>query len=475
MPKDLPEDWINGKLHSLKVSDLVRNAPERLKIFRTQSYRQTKHLECRWLPMPASIDIRPNQGRNSSGKRMPYKASTGFEDPYQAAKAAVRWWEELQEDIDKKKNIQKYNSQYSLHHYWEKWFSNWSANPRLSKNNIRNRKNQWTGEGWGLMHQKWSLKSIDEITRDDIAGYFQFLDARGDGTKGSMEQPKKNQKSLLNKLNKEAFETDFPNLRPFIFPVIESKPEVQKEHFLQPEWEKLMKKINELSGGVANKELTKQEYENLDFSDRDRDNQRNWVDLYDCLQLLFYFFLRSEDIPRIRTENFKDMSDFNDDGDPKIFVYLENTKKDRLKQETEHFYPTGYEVWKRIEKRRPSGYISFPHYPRVKGDEKESNVGETANYLIKKAAKLCKIKKRGAITLTTIRHTAFRLTLEDMPPLVDEQRIKWFADNGNTSEVSFKKTYLKYEQRSSFASEMRKQMPKHTWAFFRGTKFVEDE
>ncbi len=61
MPKDLPEDWINWKLMSLKVSDLVGKTPERLTIFKTKrSYRKTDCLQCRWFPVPESIDIRPD-------------------------------------------------------------------------------------------------------------------------------------------------------------------------------------------------------------------------------------------------------------------------------------------------------------------------------------------------------------------------------------------------------------------------------
>ena len=84
--------------------------------------------------------------------------------------------------------------------------------------------------------------------------------------------------------------------------------------------------------------------------------------------------------------------------------------------------------------------------------------------MLKKASELSKIKKRGAITLTTIRHTAFRLTLESMPPLTDEQQIRLFADNGNTGVESLRKHYLRYEQKTSFISDVRKDMPRQSWA-----------
>ena len=88
--------------------------------------------------------------------------------------------------------------------------------------------------------------------------------------------------------------------------------------------------------------------------------------------------------------------------------------------------------------------------------------------MLKKASELCKIKKRGAITLTTIRHTAFRLTLEQMSPMTDTQHIRLFADNGNTGVESLKKHYLRYVQRGSFLEDVRKDLPKQTWANITG-------
>ena len=277
-----------------------------------------------------------------------------------------------------------------------------------------------------------------------------------------MAETKKNQKSLLNKLNREAL-NDFPDLRQFVFPKISSRQEVEKEHFKEKEWKALLEKINELSGGVAKKDISKDQYENLLWTERNKCNQRNWVDLYDVCLLMFYFFLRSEDVPRLQMDWFSDVG-LDKNGKPKVVLYLEKTKKDRLKQETEHIFPDGYTIWKRIKKRRPSGYISFPYLPRKYGKENDCHCSETANVMLKKASELCKIKKRGAITLTTIRHTAFRLTLENMKPLTDTNQIRLFADNGNTGVESLRKHYLRYEQKSSFIEDVRKDMPRQSWA-----------
>ncbi len=91
--------------------------------------------------MPESIDIRPNVGRNSSVKRMPYVGSTNFEDPYKSAKAAVRWWEELQVDFDNQKKQQKYSSTHSQHSYLETWYAKFSARTDKSPRNKRDRLN----------------------------------------------------------------------------------------------------------------------------------------------------------------------------------------------------------------------------------------------------------------------------------------------------------------------------------------------
>ena len=150
-------------------------------------------------------------------------------------------------------------------------------------------------------------------------------------------------------------------------------------------------------------------------------------------------------------------------GKSKVVVQLEKTKKDRLSQETTHIYPRGYDIWKRIELRRPTGYLSFPLVPRIQGSEHDSNVGELANGLLQKAIELCRIKKRGKITLTTIRHTALRLTLEEGPSM-NESQIKLLADNANTGWESLKKHYWKYEQSNEFINDLSEAMPQHEWA-----------
>jgi len=460
MPKDLPEDWINGKLMSLKVSDLVRNAPERLYIFKTKtSYRKTEGLQCRWLPVPESIDIRPNAGRNSSGKRLPYKASTGFDDPYKAAKAAVRWHQELQEDIDRQKQNKEYNSNHSLHIYWEKWFAKFKqtdASPR----NRRDRLNQWNGKGWGLAEQKWSHKSIDEIDALDIEEYFALLDKRGSGKKGSMYNQKANQKTLLNKLNKEA-RKDFPKLQPFVFPVI-TKYKEEVEHFTKEEWQQIIEKVIELSGGKAQKSFSENQYQKLDWGMGVDYREKNWVDFYDCLMLNWFFYLRPKDIPILKSEWFQDK------GNGQVRLFLEEIKQGRTKKyETAHYRPDGYKFWKRMNMRRPKGYLAFPFYQRTLGSENDSNVKEVLNKMIKKVVELCHIKKRKKVVWGMVRHTAFRLTLQDDPELGRPPDIFTFASNGHTSQKMLMENYLLAIDRENVALRTQKKIKPSTYSLIK--------
>ena len=461
MAKQLPEDWINGKKTTLNVSadlGIKGSYPSNLVVLKQKGH---KKLSCRWKPFEDE-DPRANKGRNKSGVRAYFYRRTGCEDPIDAGNAAIKWVKQKQLELQEISDKNKFNSRHSLNHYWEIWWGRYSQQQDKSDRNKMDTKNRWDSLGYGIGQQQWSRKSIDEISQKDIADYFAVIDARGDEIKGSMAETKKNQKSLLNKLNREAL-NDFPDLRQFVFPKISSKQEIEKEHFKEEEWKKLLEKINELSGGVAKKDISQDQYENLLWTERNKCNQRNWVDLYDVCLLMFYFFLRSEDVPRLQMEWFSDVG-LDENGSPKVVLYLEKTKRDRLKQETEHIFPSGYTIWKRIKKRRPSGYISFPYLPREYGKENDCHFSETANVLLKKASELCSIKKRNAITRTTLRHTAFRLRFEQMPQLRDEQEIRLFADNGNTGVESLRKHYLRYEQKSSFIENVRKDMPRQSWA-----------
>ena len=423
----------------------------KLVIFKNKAHK-TGGYKWRWLP-PKNKDIRKiEEGK----KRLYYSGSTGESDPYIAGRIAIKQLDEKIESIEKSKKEIKYNSSHSLHHYWEIWYSKFSRNTKFSDRNKRDRLNQWKSKEWGIASQEWSKKSIDQITPSDIHEYFLFLDSRGDGSEGSMAQQKENQRTILNKLNHEAQMSDFPSLRPFRFPKIARKKK-QVEHFFSEEWDLLIKKIIELSGGNT-KEISKQQYQELP------NEFRQWVDLYDALMLMWFFYLRSEDIPRIQTEWFTDRSNW-------IYVKLEKTKQDRLSQETEHFRPDGYDNFKKIQLRKPSGYLSFPSIPRKSGAENDSNVGETANRLLKEVVKLANIKKKNPVTLTTIRHTSMRLTLEEYTDFQLENNLRVFADNANTSIEMLRKTYIKYSDRGKIASKARNAIKPRDWSLKKRVEF----
>ena len=59
---------------------------------------------------------------------------------------------------------------------------------------------------------------------------------------------------------------------------------------------------------------------------------------------------------------------------------------------------------------------------------------------------------------TTIRHTAFRLTLEDDPSLGVQPKINSFADNGHTSAQQLRDTYLRFIELEKTAMEAREKI-----------------
>ena len=316
--------------------------------------------------------------------------------------------------------------------------------------------NRWNGKGWGIGEQEWSKKSIEFITPSDITTYFNILSNRG--SNGNAKQ-KEAQKSLLNHLN-ELAKDDFPNLQKFRFPKI-SKTSKEVQHLTKIEFEKLVHKINELSGGLARKTISPREYQNLEWTGRDIFNQRNWVDLYDCLMLNYFFYLRPLDIPRLKSEWFRE-------GEDDVKLFLEKTKADRAKHTTTHYRPDGYKFWKRMNSRRPKGYLAFPFYPREVGNENASNVGATLNKMLQHAVDLCHIKKREKVVWGIIRHTAFRLTLEDLPHLgTAGTYIESFAANGMTSSKMLREVYLKFIDADRVAQDARKIIPESSFSLLK--------
>lgn len=70
---------------------------------------------------------------------------------------------------------------------------------------------------------------------------------------------------------------------------------------------------------------------------------------------------------------------------------------------------------------------------------------------------------------TTIRHAAFRLTLEDVPALAIPPKINSFADNGHTSPDQLRNIYLRYINAEPTARESRQIIGEGKWAMVKRT------
>jgi len=146
-----------------------------------------------------------------------------------------------------------------------------------------------------------------------------------------------------------------------------------------------------------------------------------------------------------------------------IVCFLEKVKSDRDKHETYAYRPDALENIRRVLKRKPKGWLVFPYIKRKEGSESESNVGETINFLLKKACEKAGISTKG-IDWTTCRHTAFRLTLEEFPELGTFQYIRDFAENGHTSSKMLEETYLRFIQREATATKARAAIKPGKWS-----------
>ena len=91
------------------------------------------------------------------------------------------------------------------------------------------------------------------------------------------------------------------------------------------------------------------------------------------------------------------------------------------------------------------------------GNEAESGVLGSLNFLLKAAIEECLPDfpvQEGKWII--IRHTAFRLTLEEMPERGVAPDINAFADNGQTSRMQLRETYLRYIDAEKTAERARR-------------------
>ena len=110
---------------------------------------RSKGLYCRWLPAPEE-DIRPEAikytGGTSKGKRKYLEGTTGEEDPYIAGRIAVEWYSKQRNQLTELAKELEYNSNYSLKHYWEKYFADFEMqyiNKRGGRKRIVNERSTW--------------------------------------------------------------------------------------------------------------------------------------------------------------------------------------------------------------------------------------------------------------------------------------------------------------------------------------------
>jgi hypothetical protein len=156
----------------LSVSDLgIKGSyPNNLKI---RKVARTQNLSASWLPSPEE-DHRPGKGRvGKTGKRDPFRGSMGTSDPYEAARRAVVWVQELQHSARALKEQEEAARHHALETYWERWYARESSKRKTQRNFtrwIRDTRLKWEGQSYGVKHQPWAQKSVVKITAADFAG-----------------------------------------------------------------------------------------------------------------------------------------------------------------------------------------------------------------------------------------------------------------------------------------------------------------
>ena len=439
---NIPSDWKTLNV----VTDLgITRTDGSLFIYRTQ--KGSTKVYARWLPEEED-DPRPRSydkhGRLK--KRIPYSASMGTHDPMEGGRLAVQWLKQLKKDLVAQMGQKDYDQQHSVQKYWEDWWKVERArleNKQTGDSRIRDREQLWTAPDWGLGSQEWTKKSIYKVNYQDLVSYWEVLDRRATPT-NDMKGTKEGQRTLLNKVFKRAMATDMPELRLPTYPEIKqsvSKPPVR--HLHKQHWEEFLKCIVDLSGGAALQKLTKQEYWDLEFKPHTRKNQRNWVDLHDTVLMLWFFHLRETDPHVVTTEMFEAVPGEEPGSVQKWQVKLQSDKNQRDIITTTHYRDAAILYMERVKARKPSGFLCLPYMPRPDRSPKQSKVCEKVTDLIKDVLREIGVDPKG-FALTQIRHTAFRLTLEERRELGTAAEIDAFARNGHTSKEMLWNHYLRY-------------------------------
>ena len=446
---------------TIYVRDLVKGGtfPIDLRLFNKPS--KSKNIYAKWMPL-ATEDPRPNQGRIKGAgktKRTPIESSMQTDDPTEAAKRAIKWFKKKSTEYSVGVDV---DNDYSLSRYWERWsnreFEKLRRNKQAKVKFRRDTLLKWDAKEWGVSYQSWAIKSVDEINHLDFADYFSLLERRAKKNNASNGSGmKEQQKAFIRALMKEA-RIDFPNLQIPDFPPI-SRQTKQVTHLNHEQWELLIRTVKEECDFVVNKPMDYKQYQSLSCSYR-RDNQRNWVDLYDALLLEYFFFLRSEDMHRLKSEWFQN------DGTGNYQCLLEETKRDRDIHLTQSFRPEADGYMRKMKARRPKkGYLIFPLMLRPDEGGAENKVRNLLNHLLRKAVAKCLPDfDLGKKPWTTIRHTTIRLMLEDDSSLWVGYKLRDFASNCHTSPEQILTTYIQPIQAGQTAKETREKLRSKGWS-----------
>jgi len=456
LKKKLPDKWGTNdcKIKTIYIREYFKVDGAYTDDLRLKYDPKRGSLQAEWSIPKLSTDIRSKTRRES----------TGTWDPQLAAAVAVEKQSLYNDSSNGKKRVSQVSKKYSLERYWKIWFEDFckdNALKRNGRNNITNQKSYWVGKDWGIGSQPFSKKNIEDIDYNDLNDYWRVLDVRG----ASLDKPrdmagqKKQIKTVLNKLVKTARVTDkgrYGNLPDLVFPTIkQSLGKDEVEVFTRKEWDKLLETVIGLSGGIANAHITNEHYMSLDNGSPRIEQPRHWVDLYDALILLYFFHLRAEDIPRLESEWI------HEDTDEGLYLYLEIVKGDRLIRHKSTSYRSGSDnALERIKKRKPTGFLLFTDNYLTGREDKNfafSQVGETLNICLQHAVKVSGIKKRGNMTLTNVRHTAFYLLIKEFPDhFKTVEQLTMLGNTGFSSEKMLRETYVNKIYAEEHTSKVRK-------------------
>ena len=171
--QSLPEEWLNGERQSLGVVEDLgfpsRGVPDGLVVERTT---KSKNLYASYLPLAEDDPRSPGGGaRGGKKRRTRRKASMGTQDPYEAANKAIAWAKQDRLNLKTDRELQTQTEERSLLNYWEGWFDRETRKRRGDRGYekwARERKRLWSADGYGIQHQPFAKKAVDEITYADL-------------------------------------------------------------------------------------------------------------------------------------------------------------------------------------------------------------------------------------------------------------------------------------------------------------------